>query len=1491
MKPERLDTLIQKLVEIKRTSLHPARGSSIQPLIKRQKTLLSLLYKGVSLNSQNKPFIPVATEWLLDNYYLVQQTLKQIMSDMPAKYYRRLPKLTESPLKGFPNILAHAQEFINTCDCHFDLDQLSHHILFTSQLTLGELWAIPTMLRIVVLETIVQTLYKDTIVPISFNKQFIIQKSLNINETIAHCFTTLRNLNTWNWKDFVESISQVEAILRNDPAQVYATMDFSTRDRYRKVIEHLAVNAHMDEVKVAQTAINIAKEVSQNYLHEQDPEDQIDKIHFDLLSHVGYYLVDKGRPTLEKAIGYKHPWVTSFKKLIYRFSTLYYLGLITIFTVIFLSGLILLVQPSLQNLRILFLMGFVGIIPAAMTAVQVVNWITTHLIPPRVLPKLDFENGVPSGFSTMVVIPTLLSSDSYIDELLQKLEINFIGNDDPNIFYALLTDFIDAPEESMPDDEMLLTKAQNLITDLNNKYQRSTGQIFYLLNRRRLWNPSENCWMGWERKRGKLMEFNQLILGNLNTTYILSQNQIKTLPKPRFIITLDSDTYMPHKTSNQLIGALAHPLNQAIVDKKSNQVLRGYTLLQPHIGVTPTSASQSTFSRIFQGEYGLDLYTPAISDLYQDLFGSGIYAGKGIYDLNSFWLCLKDRCPENALLSHDLFEGVFARLALVSDIVLFEEYPSTYHAQIKRSIRWVRGDWQILPWLFARVPDATGKKVPNQLSLIDRWKILDNLIRSLFYPSLFILLLFGWFMVPASALAVTLITLGVAMIPFVLGITSRLLRGVMAAMSGPIQTALWFNASESLGYSIKNSFFQWSLNLAFLPHRAVMMINAIVITLVRVFLTHRRLLQWTTAAHNNALNYHNSSVQVWKTMIWSPIISLIIAGTIMWLTPSSFLVAAPLLILWFISPQLAYWISLPPTDKKRLINEEQEQIFRQLARRTWQYYEHFAGPEDNWLAPDHYQEDPRGVVIHSTSPTNIGMHLLSILGAKDMGYIGVFDMMLFLFMTLDTLTKLERYRGHILNWYDTRTLTPLQPRYISVVDSGNFAACLLALKQGCLGLLDMPLLNWQNWQGFLDTVDVLADVLSHLEKNPESQVGKPLLNLLHSFKEQIIAIKQKPEVWISTAEQLKSNQMEEFKKCTTELANSNLEGVDAAILRDLRVWTELVHKAADKLFADAIGYMPWLPILTPIPTLNSNIQLQKIISIDCQKLYELLKPNTSTKVNEIANLCTEGLLILEQINDQLTDLDCTPEEIEPIHIWCNGLRESLQQAIISTEALQVSMVSLSNQAEYFFNEMDFTFMFDEDRKVFYIGYNVTTGKLDENHYDLAASESRIASLIAIAKGDVPASHWQHLGRPQTTVGNYRTVLSWSGTMFEYLMPNLLAKNPERTLLGQSCRAIVERQIEYGTQKGVPWGISESGYYGFDAQLNYQYRAFGVPGLGFKRDLDEDLVITPYASILAISINPSAVYENILELIHLKMMGECGFYEAIDYTISRMPLGQ
>ncbi len=1467
-----LDQLAQNLAKAHTVTTRTKQRAHLSARLRNSQALIQrayLAFRGVAAKEFD---YPRAREWMLDNYHELEQTFHQIDQDLPRAFHEQLPKLDQTSLQGFPRVFAIAWEVVNANQVRLDLDEISAFMIRYQDiqpLTIGELWSFPTMLRIAIVERLsgaLAEIMREESAAQGMPLPGVRPGSGEVVETVvANCITALRLLGVADWNRFFEQISRVERILMNDPVNMYAKMDFATRNDYRKVIEELGRNSSLNEELVAQTAIAFA-----NNAFEKSPAAEGN---FDRKCHVGYYLVDSGRPILERNIHYRAGLNAIATRWSLAHPTFVYLGSILIIAFVVILLLFTYAFRAGATPVDMLIVGLLGTEFGLELAVNLTNQTVTNSFRPRSLPRMDFSKGIPPGYRTMIVIPTLLADLEEIGAVLQQLELHHLSNPDTELCFALLTDFVDAPAQHMPEDEQLLSTAKAAVRNLNEKYAGT--KPFYLFHRERDWNQSEGVWMGWERKRGKLAELNQLLLNTGLTSYTTQVGDLSLLPSIRYVITLDADTSLPHSSAARLIATMAHPLNRAVFDPDGRTVSAGYTVLQPRVKINPASANRSWFSQIFSGDTGYDLYTLAVSDVYQDLFGEGSYVGKGIYDIQAFEKSLAGQVRDNTLLSHDLFEGLYGRAALVTDIILYEDYPAHYLISASRRSRWIRGDWQLLPWLFPIVRTEKGH-APNRLSLIDRWKVFDNLRRSLLGPTYLVTLIAGWLILPGSPLFWTLLVLLTPLVPTLGQLAIDLFRS-----KGNL-------SAQRMLQPARQFVLRWMLAFIFLSHEAFQALDAISTTLVRLTFNRKNLLQWTTAAHSARNLSSDDRAQIWQSMLL-PVIFGFLAGLalLIW-RPSEIFIAAPLLIGWILAPELVYRISQPFHHKPPPISKSETTELEKLARRTWAYFEEFAGPDDHWLPADHFQEFPRGDISRYTTPTNIGLFLLSTMSAYDLGYIGLIELSVRLQSTFDNIDRLEHYRGHLLNWYDTQTLIALPPRYVSTADSGNYAACLVALKQGCRALSDVPIVRAQRWQGLLAILRILKDVLSEIAKKAPDSETKFFEVELDRIGERISSVQDHPEEWTGELISLTGEGWDHMSKELIKILDQSPSDLDAETLGELRLYLDTLQHHLLSMQRNIDLLAPWLRRLEHIPGIFTEGTGPLVTA------WQIFKRTIQSEFPSLAQAesyyggLKKGVGLLQS---ELDRVSISPAQLAEAKSWCQSLDDDLGRGVATVGPLLTSYQDLADHANAAIEAIDFGFLYDEARGLFHIGYNLSSEKLDTSYYDLLASESRIASFVSIAKGDVPHTHWLHLGRPVARVGGKTTLLSWGGTMFEYLMPVLLMRNYEGTFLADSCQAAVAAQISHGQHNHIPWGVSESGYYAFDSSMNYQYHAFGVPELATRKDLPPDVVITPYASLLALPLQPRSVMTNFAELEGLQMMGTYGFYEALDYTKSRMPPGK
>ncbi len=1266
--------------------------------------------------------------------------------------------------------------------------------------------------------------------------------------SIGNCVTSLRLLSALDWAAFFERISKVEAELRRDPAGVYARQDFPTRDRYRREVEKLARGSRCDEVDAARQAVGMAERRS----NAGSPAD-----------HVGYYLMDRGRPELERLLRYRPKMRDRLQAFLLGHPRLVYFGslaAVVAVDVAALAGYAVWQASSVGALLLVVAAVLIALPPAGDLAVALVHYWLSSLLPRRILPKMLFKKGVPADCAAFVVMPTLLSRPQSAAFLLERLEVHYLSNPEPQFRFALLTDFSDALSEHAPEDDAILRAALDGVRALNQRYADGGPDRFYVFHRRRQWNAAQGCWMGWERKRGKLAEFNRLLRGARDTSYVVQSGDLGRLPRIRYVITLDADTQLPHDAARRLIDTLAHPLNRPRFDPATGRVTAGYAVLQPRISLTLTGRRKSWFARIFGGSAGLDPYTRAIFDLYQDLFGAGTFTGKGVYDVDAFAASAGAAFPENQILSHDLIEGNYARCGLVTDIELLDEFPASYLTFSRREHRWARGDWQLLPWLSSRVPTPGGETRRNPLPLLERWKILDNLRRTLGPPALVALLLLGWTVLPGSPWVWTAAAL-VVLLPLLLQIASIPIRFVRSLTRGA--------RSAQRPYGLGNTAAQVVLAATFLAEQAKLLTDAVVRTLIRLFVTRRRLLEWETAAA--AERRLAGGLPVFLRVMWfSPALAVAAAAVLLLSRPHALAAAAPFLIAWIVAPFVAYGVSRPPRIVEQTLTDEERKALRRIARKTWGFFETFVGDADHALPPDNYQEEPHEAVAHRTSPTNIGLYLLSCLAAHDFGYLSFDALLGRLEKTFETLDKLERSHGHFYSWYDTQTLKGLPPIFLSTVDSGNLLGCLIALQHGLREKGSAPIPSSATREGLADALYMVEEALRPLQ--PPGRVVDSVAAMRSAVEDSRRLLTEAPADLFSWDDWLR--RLAETARTLEERAAKFAQEIEESP-DELKRWVQVFASLVRDRKAELESLAPWLASLRAVAPADGA---------DSAGEQWLLLRSKLAQIICIADAASHA----PSLQAGLTALAGNWPDSESRR----RLEEAAQAASRSTAAdLDRRWRDLARRARGFAESMNFKMLYSEDRRLFAVGYNLSQGRLDAAHYDLLASEACLTSFLAVARGDAPKKHWFQLGRPLTRTAGAVALLSWGGTMFEYLMPRLLLPSVPESLLDESRQGAVARQIQYGRQCRVPWGVSESAFSVVDSSLNYQYQAFGVPGLGLKRGLARDLVVAPYACALALMIQPRLAIRNFRRLAAEGADGAYGFYESIDYTRERLQPGQ
>ncbi len=1504
-----------QLVAATHTLSMARRRERLLPRLAENEKILCATYDLITAAAEQSHPIEPASEWLLDNFYLIEEQIRSIRQLLPPSFSRNLPRLANGISDQFPRVYGIALELIIHVDGRIDAPSLNGFVASYQKvvsLKLGELWALPLMLRLALVENLRRVAvrisearrHRDSAISwaqrmietaanrpldlvlvladlaranLPLTGAFLAElnrrlqgQNLNfsiVNSWIEHrledqglttqqlvasdgqaqaadqvsvgnSINSLRFLNSYDWRQFVADHSQVEHLLAHEPADCYSKMDFATRNRYRHAVEAIARRSKRPERDVAAAAVQLAAEQ-----FEQQPGDRT--------AHVGYYLVDRGRSKLERATGMRLSATVVLDRTWRHFPLTVYLTITGLVTLAATFLFILLSQPNELGWIAWTLLAVPVLFSAANLGFAIANGFFTQRLSPQALPRLDFEKGIPVEQQTLVAIPTMLTSAGGIEKLLERIEIHYLANRDSALHFALITDFVDAATETTSRDSDLIEQARQGITALNVKYAPIRADIFYLLHRSRRWNAQEGVWMGYERKRGKLADLNATLRGATDR-FSEVVGDVQKLQSVRYVITLDTDTMMPRDAARSMVGTIAHPLNRPCFDAKKRRVVDGYTILQPRVDISLPTSNRTRFRLVHSGLTGIDPYTRVVSDLYQDLFAEGSYIGKGIYDVDSFERCCND-FPENTILSHDLIEGAGGRSGRISDVTLYEDYPAHYASDVARRHRWIRGDWQIAGWILPWVRNRSNQLVRSRLTSLSRWKIFDNLRRSLSPLATLVLLMISWSISTATAVSGTLLVVAALFLPTLLASVLEFFKKPIAL---PWQLHLW-TILQSLGKPLTQNL----LTAVYLPFEAYCNLDAILRSQWRMLVSRRKMLEWKTASENER-NSHGKLIGTVAAMIVAPAVAAISGITLSFLRPDVFWIASPWLVAWFIAPLVTWWFDQEVPVRRSRVTTEQHLFLERLSRRTWRYFEEFVTAKENWLPPDNVHQNPERLIAPRTSPTNIGMGLLAEMAAVDFGYSSLGNFLYRVQNTLTTLSRLERFQGHFFNWYDTRTLLPMYPRYVSTVDSGNLVGSFLVLASGCLEKSESSVVPRRLLSGLRDTLRVLLEVAgTQQEPKVSTDLIRTIEHLIEQLNHDSLTL---PQAYLH------------LKHLTSEsidlAANVPLNG-------EFSWWLTAYQRTCEQHLADICHLAPWLPLThesqIPIPFAALGV------GSHAPAFDRLLQ-----RLN-----CPADLKDLNASAQQFMSL--MDESLEggkqPTESWWSPWREAMK---LTSERASERLQTLERIAQQCreLSYCDFGLLYDSNRELFAIGYNDSERRVDTMFYDLLASETRLVSYILVAQGAVGQEHWFALGRLLTSTGHAPALLSWSGSMFEYLMPLLVMPNYENTLLDRTYSAVVRRQIQYGRQRGVPWGISESGYNQVDHQQTYQYRAFGVPGLGLKRGLAEDLVIAPYASVLALMIAPRAACDNLQRLAVDGQLGEYGFYEAVDYTPSRLPPG-
>jgi cyclic beta-1,2-glucan synthetase len=1338
--------------------------------------------------------------WLRENTRLLHAALQDTADLANVKHF---PHVRTASGAVVPRVAAITEAFLSALDFRFDavtfaafLDSIEETIV----LNVGEIWALVPCLKLLLLQEVASRAsqlvrYPDRVYG------------------VADCVRSLHHVGQTTWKDVLEPRILIDRILREDPLGAYASMDFESRDRYWSAIAEIAAHSDLSEMEVAIEALSLAQEA-----HRASRTTRVDPRLAVRRSHVGYYLMGEGVTLLHRKVGFRPGLRLKIALLLRQHPNAYYLSGIFLATIAVMATMLALIGGVSEVASGRLLTMLVLLLPCSQIAVELMNSLTTWLMPVQLLPKLDFSEGIPEECATVVAVPVLLLNESQVRQMAEHLEILYLGNRDPNLHFALLTDLPDSREPASEDDPRIVLCAE-LIGKLNEKYAAQGRGSFLFLHRHRIYNPRERAWMGWERKRGKLMDFARLLRHKYDS-FPIKVGDLSLLSRVRFLITLDADTELPRGAAHRMVGTLAHPLNQAVLDSR-NMVVSGFGVLQPRLGVSLQSAARSRLANILAGERGLDIYTRAVSDVYQDLYGDAIFTGKGIWEIDTLLRTLDHRFPENALLSHDLIEGAHARTGLTSDIELVDDYPSNYSAFSRRKHRWIRGDWQIAEWLLPRVREGAGGRVSNPLSVVSRWKIFDNLRRSLIEPAAFLMLVLGWLVLPGSALRWTIAAIALMFAPAWFHFVAPLLWSVwkrnLAIARRSLPALITANAAAFL-------------RLTFLAHQTLLSLDAITRVLVRRLVTHRGLLEWETAAEAELSNGRKTIVDLYLNSI--PAIAFIFSIALWLQRPKVLWAAAPVLLLWACSKPISVWLNQPHHKAHHEISADDWLFLRDIALRTWRYFAEHSNQEHHWLIPDNIQADPLRVADR-TSPTDLGFLLNARQVACEMGYLTVPEFVKLTARTLAAMEALPKFRGHLFNWYSTRTLEPLSPRFISSVDSGNLVAALWSLREGCREHLERPLLPASLLEGF-------ADYLRMLDQN-----GASASALLYPVERL-----SNPADWM-----LYMREAAEMLPRCSDLSPDHRAG-------DLGWFAEEARRRYQSVASTIRRYCPWL--LPEFSSLRDNPALH-LESGDSEVPLERLPAFIDGLSHRLASAAPSAAADQQPSYQRLQAL----------------LGEARQNSIRLIQDVR----QIAWHAGQLAADVDFRFLLNRRGNLLSVGFDADAQQLMPACYDLLASEARLAVFVAIAKENISQEAWFLLGRTHGLNNGRPVLLSWTGTMFEYLMPSLWMRTYPETLLARAHVEAVRSQQAYAAGKHTPWGISESAYAKRDEAGNYQYSAFGIPPLALRETDMDSPVVSPYSTLLALPVDAVAALRNLRRMAKEGWLEGYGFCDAADYTLA------
>ncbi len=1523
---EALEELALQLAEMHTDSVGKISSARVLRSYRSNRATLKRVYLRLAEAAHKGESLTAGAEWLLDNYHVVERHAAQIKKYLPRSFYRTLPKLTRGELRGLPRVYHLALEFVVHTDGALD-PQLATAFLSAYQtrleLSSGELWAFPIMLRLALLESLrrltveaeqellarrdvfslVDQVLGDesrtgteimvelarriseresflrhgalellkrlrgrgrkAFMALQFLEEKLRERGLNPEDllraedhhqaarqiSVGNTLTALTAIDQMNWREWFETVSLADRALRQDPAGLYLQSDFTTRDAMRHEVEQLAKLLKRTDSQIASVTVDCAQEAANTWTASDD-QSLVQK-------HVGHFLLGDGRLQLESKLQAKPKLHVRLQRLLMRHALGSYLGAILVLTALLAGYVCLLSEWAEAPALLVALTLAITILPVSELASSLVQYLVSRWVIPRPLPKLNSDGPIPADAKTIVVVHSIFSSPTSIQKAIDGLEVRFLANDDESLLFVLMADLPDARAEHSPGDEEIIRVAAEGIETLNRRHGHHDTKRFFLFFRSRVWNPSEGVWMAWERKRGKLEELNRLLLGETNTTLQLIVGDAEQLKGVKYVITLDSDSQLSRDVAKKLIATISHPMNRPQIDPAVNRVTKGYAFIQPRVTISLTSATNSFFSQLFSGQAGLDPYTNVVSEVYQDLFGEGSFWGKGIYDVQAFEHVLRNRVPENTLLSHDLFEGSFARVALASDIELYDDFPSRYMAYSKRLHRWVRGDWQLLPWLLPKVPTSNGRQ-RSQLTWLSWWKMFDNLRRSLVPPASLAALIGGWLFLPGGPLVWTVVVLIVISFPVFTGLAA-----VFALPSVGISIGGFLG---DVGRDIWRSFVRSAMAVAFLPHQAALMLHAIGVTLYRVLISKKHLLEWEPAERSERRSKNERRDYL---RLFIPMMAIVITvATIAALNdPTTLIYSLPFIAVWLSSPWIMTLASRPVGFAAAAPTRSEARYLRGVAFDTWNFFRDYLREEYHYLMPDNLQMTPKEVVAERTSPTNVSLSILSTQSAYDLGFLPFHAAIETMSRIIATISGMEKYRGHLFNWYAIRNLAPLSPRYISTVDSGNMLGHFYTLLTVFEGAGDTPVVTRNHF-------DVLRETVEDLLSDPLVPTDAELRRDLSAFRDSLTVGATGDIISLLTTVLSKGSAI----RATLDTHCTGLSQRPAASVR-LPILIEDLLKATEML--------PWLAPLQELAATARTLQLKHnpesnpVETLMVRSIQLLQKLETAPlTLDVLASYGGELSHLVANIGDSAQGT--------PVAESISKLQAKLDDGNRTVGLLESTIAQAIEQIKRLIAEMDFSFLYDEGRNLFTIGFNSEHARKDPSFYDLLASEARLLSFLAVARGEVPQKHWFSLGRSLANTPGGKALISWSGTMFEYLMPFIVMKNFPTTILGRTGRAVVNAQINYGSRQSAPWGISESAYSGVDFEKTYQYRAFGVPGLGLKRGLSEDLVVSPYSTMLALSFAPSidSAIRNLKSLESEGARGQYGFYEAVDYTPSR-----